>query len=615
MTDTPRARLMSALQRHLDRLDRRAERLNRREDQLSLVRLGTFLAGGVLTFFAVPAGLALPAAVLWIGAFAAAVVTHRRVCDAAVQTRELDAIKQAHLARMLLAWDGLPPARHTAAEPEHPYASDLDIIGPHGLLRLIDTTTSAAGSARLRDWLLAGTPNAAMIARRQALVAELRPLGTFRDRLTMSARRPAGGEGTLQAWLDDPHSAPPVPLAALAGLALLAAINVVQGIAYLSGADAGLLLFTLPLYVVLSAVFIRAAAEVGEDALMVSYEVGRLAAAFRVLERRRTPGRPHLDALLAPFRDPAARPSALLRRISMIAGAASVRANFIAWTALNLLTPWDLITASLLTRSKHALAAALPRWLDAWHEIEALSALATFADLHPAYSFPTLIDTPELHADAFGHPLIPAERKVRNPFHADADSAVTLLTGSNMSGKSSLLRAVGLNIVLAYTGSVADADAMRLGHFRLFTCIRVSDSVVEGLSYFYAEVRRLRALLDALDAPDGLTLFYLIDEIFRGTNNRERLIGGRSYIRALAERKALGIVATHDLELTALADSAPHVRNLHFRETITDGRMAFDYVLRPGPSPTTNALTIMRLEGLPVDTAESGSEATPETLG
>ncbi|NOG51928.1 MAG: hypothetical protein HND48_22715 [Chloroflexi bacterium] len=172
------------------------------------------LAGGVLTFFAVPAGLALPAAVLWIGAFAAAVVTHRRVCDAAVRTRELDAIKQAHLARMLLAWDGLPPARHTAAEPEHPYASDLDIIGPHGLLRLIDTTTSAAGSARLRDWLLAGTPDSVMIARRQALVAELRPLRTFRDRLTMSARRPAGGEGTLQAWLDDPHSAPPVPLAA-----------------------------------------------------------------------------------------------------------------------------------------------------------------------------------------------------------------------------------------------------------------------------------------------------------------------------------------------------------------------------------------------------------------
>ncbi|MBK9123905.1 MAG: hypothetical protein IPM16_12425 [Chloroflexi bacterium] len=352
--------------------------------------------------------------------------------------------------------------------------------------------------------------------------------------------------------------------------------------------------------------FIRAVAKVSEDALTVSYEVGRLAAAFRVLERRRTPGRPQLDLLLAPFRDPAARPSSLLRRISLIAGAASVRANFIAWLVLNLLTPWDLITASLLARSKHALAAALPRWLDAWHEVEALSALATFADLHPEYAFPALIDAPELHAESIGHPLIPAERKVRNPFHADADSAVTLLTGSNMSGKSSLLRAVGLNIALAYAGSVVDADAMRLGRFRLFTCIRVSDSVVEGLSYFYAEVRRLRALLDALDTPDGLTLFYLIDEIFRGTNNRERLIGGRSYIRALAERQALGIVATHDLELTALSDAVPHVRNLHFRETITDGRMAFDYVLRPGPSPTTNALTIMRLEGLPVDAGEAG---------
>ncbi|MCB0109755.1 MAG: hypothetical protein KDE53_27725, partial [Caldilineaceae bacterium] len=136
---------------------------------------------------------------------------------------------------------------------------------------------------------------------------------------------------------------------------------------------------------------------------------------------------------------------------------------------------------------------------------------------------------------------------------------------------------------------------------RLFTCIKVSDSVTDGISYFYAEVRRLKALLDALQQEDDLPLFYVVDEIFRGTNNRERLEGSRAYIRALAAQAGLGLVATHDLELVRLADEIPTIANYHFRDDIVDGRMHFDYQLRPGPSPTTNALKIMRHAGLPVE--------------
>ncbi|MEP7290089.1 MAG: hypothetical protein ABI947_30440 [Chloroflexota bacterium] len=131
--------------------------------------------------------------------------------------------------------------------------------------------------------------------------------------------------------------------------------------------------------------------------------------------------------------------------------------------------------------------------------------------------------------------------------------------------------------------------------------IRGGSTVTDGFSYFYSEVRRLKALLDALYQDDPLPLFFLIDEIFRGTNNQERLIGSRSYLRALVGRNGLGIISTHDLELTKLADETPGISNDHFREEVIDGRMVFDYKLHHGPCPTTNALTIMRLEGLPVD--------------
>jgi DNA mismatch repair ATPase MutS len=154
---------------------------------------------------------------------------------------------------------------------------------------------------------------------------------------------------------------------------------------------------------------------------------------------------------------------------------------------------------------------------------------------------------------------------------------------------------------LTYAGAPVNAEHLRTSLFRLFTCIKVSDSVQDGLSYFYAEVKRLQALRAAAIAPDKLPVLFLIDEIFRGTNSRERLIGSRSYIRSLSQTIAPGLVATHDLELVKLADEIEGVVNLHFREEVSDGRMVFDYRLRAGPCPTTNALTIMRLEGLPVD--------------
>jgi DNA mismatch repair ATPase MutS len=202
---------------------------------------------------------------------------------------------------------------------------------------------------------------------------------------------------------------------------------------------------------------------------------------------------------------------------------------------------------------------------------------------------------------ALGHPLIPVEKKVTNSFTLNERGEIVIITGSNMAGKSTFLRTLGINLCLAYAGGPVNAERLQLSLFRLFTCIRVTDSVTEGYSYFYAEVRRLRALLSAVALPDQPPLFFLVDEIFKGTNNRERLIGSRSFVKALVGRNCVGLISTHDLDLVKLADDVAQVRNNHFREDVMDGQMVFDYVLREGPCPTTNALKIMEMEGLPID--------------
>jgi DNA mismatch repair ATPase MutS len=272
--------------------------------------------------------------------------------------------------------------------------------------------------------------------------------------------------------------------------------------------------------------------------------------------------------------------------------------------ALNVVGPWGLFFAYQLNRCKEQIAEEMPIWLDVWYELEALAALANFAELHPSYCTPQIAGEkarPVFQGKGIGHPLLPDSVKVRNDFQIETLGEIVILTGSNMAGKSTFLRALGLNLVLAYTGSVVDAGAFTTVLFRLFTCIRVNDSVSDGISYFYAEVQRLGALLSALETPHSLPLFFCIDEIFRGTNNRERLIGSRAYLRALVGKQGAGLIATHDLELVKLADELPGVRNFHFRDDIDGGKMVFDYILRPGPSPTTNALKIMRSVGLPVE--------------
>ncbi|MGD9404842.1 MAG: hypothetical protein PVH95_06795, partial [Anaerolineae bacterium] len=351
-----------------------------------------------------------------------------------------------------------------------------------------------------------------------------------------------------------------------------------------------------------------------DQAVALAGALRQLRAVFSQLESFSYRDTPHLEALCKPYLHPAHRPSSYLSRITRVVAVMSLRENPMLRLILNTLLPWDAYLAYRLNRTRTDVAERAPGWMDTWFELEALSSLANLAYLNPGYSFPEILAGEEqertgpFNAQGLGHPLIPDAEKVCNDFSVSELGQVTVITGSNMAGKSVFLKTVGVNLSLAYAGGPVNAQCLQTIPFRLYTSMGISDSVTDGISFFYAEVKRLKALLAELQRDHPLPLLYCIDEIFRGTNNRERLTGSRAYVRALTGKRGLGFIATHDLELANLARELSQVVNYHFRDSVEGGRMVFDYILRPGPCPTTNALRIMQLEGLPMaDSALEGA--------
>jgi ABC-type multidrug transport system fused ATPase/permease subunit len=608
-----KAARLSALQQQLTNLEKRIESLKAVSDRYSWIRLGIFIAGVVFSiavFYTAGPWLGTLAIILSLVVFNVVAYYHRRIDYSINRHKVWLKLKTIAIARLTLDWEKLPaPAIMPENRTSHPFETDLDITGERSLHRLIDTSVSIEGSQRLRDWLCQTEPDAPAIFRRQKLVQELAPLTLFRNKLLLNATLAAQeGDGKwegkkLLEWLK--RSTPAQFLLPtfwlLSGLALLDLL--LFGLSITGLFPNFLWIFTFLLYGALFQLNGRLTAGLLDDAYILRDGLMRLRAVLKYLEVFTYHNQPHLKELCQPFLDRANRPSAQLKRSSRVAYGAIMQKSYV-WVVLNALFPLRYYLAYRLNRCKQELSVTLPVWLEVWFELEALNSLASFSYLNPEYIFPEIATTEGqivFEATQLGHPLIPKEQKVCNDFTLDERGEIVIITGSNMSGKSSFLRTLGTNLCLTYAGGPVNAVSFEAALFRLFTCIRVSDSVTDGLSYFYAEVKRLRALLDELERPDPLPVFFLIDEIFRGTNNRERLIGSRSYLRALAARNGVGVVSTHDLELIRLADELPQVRNYHFREIVQDGVMVFDYKLRPGPSPTTNALKIMQLEGLPVE--------------
>ena len=613
MTSRASQHRLDALQRQIRRLEGRLQRLDRLSRNVSRLRIGLVLAG-ICCALAAERFFGGTFAWLTLGLFGAAFVAaaawHRRVSGSGTRHAVWKRIKSIHVARLTHDWTNIPQPPDVAPDPEHPFAADLNLTGPRSLLHLLDTTMSYGGCARLRTWLLNPLETPEAVHERQQIVRELIPLARFRDRLSLhgillgSRLQARWSADKIVDWLLE--ESPPRLTPWVWGLSLLAVANLVLAALYGLGYLPPYWPATLLAYLVLYTYKHRETRNLFADAYQLERVLRHLRAVLTYLERFPYGRTPHLAKLCEPYWRAPIKPSASLRQIVRIAGAAGVQQSHLLGFLVNILVPWDLFFADWLNRYKASAKATLPVWIHTWYDLEALCALATHSYLNPDNTFPEIVPPggPILQARALGHPLLPVAERVHNDFSFDTAGDIALITGSNMSGKSTFLRTLGVNLCLAYAGAAVHAEELRTMPLRLFTCIQVADSVTDGISYFYAEVRRLKALLAALNAEQEAPLLFLIDEIFRGTNNHERLAGSRSYIKALAKGRGVGVISTHDLELVGMADEVPGIHNFHFREEISDGRMVFDYRLRPGPCPTTNALKIMRMAGLPVTSVE-----------
>jgi hypothetical protein len=276
----------------------------------------------------------------------------------------------------------------------------------------------------------------------------------------------------------------------------------------------------------------------------------------------------------------------------------SLRNQFFIPIAFVLRLPVHLVHA--IERWRAEVGPHIPNWLKAVGEFEALACISAFAFDHPQYPFPQIADAGScFEASQIGHPLIPAAHCVRNDLRLDDQVRLVLISGSNMSGKSTMLRTVGTNLVLAQAGAPVCARSLTASVFQLGTAMRIRDSLQSGESLFYAAVSRLKAVVDC--ARNGRPLLFLFDEILQGTNSHDRLVGSEGVLRALVDRGAVGLTTTHDLALTEIVQRlGSRGVNVHFEDVLVDGKMSFDYHIRPGVVQKSNALELMRLLGLDV---------------
>ncbi len=527
--------------------------------------------------------------------FVAAVAAHDRLRG---KRRGLEAAAEFYrrgIERLEGAWEGQGDPGEDFADETHLYAADLDLFGTGSLFELICRARSGPGRETLAAWLKSPAP-AERIRERQEAVGELRAKLDLREDLAVLGPETQTGvaAAALSAWA---AGAPILPGGLTRAAATLFAGTATAALIswWLLGIGPSLFLAMVVHELVYTLVMRARVKRVLESADSAGRRLSELAGTLVRIEGE-------------VFRSP------LLRRIQREWSSSGVRASTEIARLRRLLVLLDSqrnqlfapVAGLLLWRPHLAYALEAWRlrcggevagWLRAMGEIEALASLAGYAYEHPGDPFPEIVERRCFEARELGHPLIPPDRCVRSSVRLDDSLRVLVVSGSNMSGKSTLLRTVGTNAALALAGAPVCAQALRVSPMAIGASIRIMDSLREGSSRFYAEITRLRGLMDVTEGP--LPLLFLLDELLHGTNSHDRRIGAEAVVRELLDRGAMGLLTTHDLALSNIADElAPLAANVHFEDRVEEGRILFDYRLRPGVVGRSNALDLMRSLGL-----------------
>ena len=551
----------------------------------------------------------LPAAV-----FLALCVARDRLLQLSETYRRAVRYFESGLARLDGSWAGRGEPGTRYLDPAHPYAEDLDLFGKGSLFELLCSARTPMGQDRLAAWLLEpATPD--RVRERQEAIAELAGRLELREDIAVLGENAREGVDTqaLFAWAERAPLLEPSPFRIVSWG--LTAFGVTAVIGFLVGLLAEFGMFTLPqrtlaelelyflsMLMVYTAVLlhfkkrtdriIREIEEAGNDLSLIAGVVRRLEA-----ERFTSPRLSRLRAELDAEGHP---PSVQIAKLNRLIELVDSRRNL----ALRLISPllmWDLHLSYSIESWRAVSGPALRRWLNAVGEIEAFSSLAGYYYEHPNDVFPEFTDeSPCLDAAAIGHPLLEESRVVRNDVRLGRDGRLLVVSGTNMSGKSTLLRTLGINTVLAQAGAPVRAKRFVLSPLSVAASIRVVDSLEDGISRFYAEILRLHQIVNMTTGRSAV--FFLIDELLQGTNSHDRRIGAEALTRVLIERGAIGLITTHDLALADIPEKmGSQAANVHFEDRFEDGQIHFDYQLRRGVVQTSNAIELMRSLGLRFD--------------
>jgi len=582
----------------------RAAALDRRHDTFGTLRL-VVAAAAVATAIAAWGFDRLSA--WWLaplaGVFVALMVRHARVLEARTETGRAAAYLDAGLARLEDRWQGTGATGEAWLPRDHLYAEDLDVFGAGSVFELLSTARTTGGEAVLAGWLV--TPAAPDTVRaRQEAARDLATRDGFREDLAVLGPelRDRVNTAALVDWARRSIVRPP-----LAAHLVLGVLSVVTVAGLWQWARTGVIpLWLAAAAVIQSGVGLWWRARVLAAIRALEPRVRDLAVVASVVARieREAFAAPHLTALAARLRTRGRPASIEVRRLTRLVHLLTSRRNqFFAPVAFLLF--WATHLAWAIDRWRRDVGNAVPGWLDALAECEALAAIGTYVAEHPDHVFPTFLDgPPRLSATALAHPLLPHDGAVGNDLALGGDApALWLVSGSNMSGKSTWLRAVGVNVVLAQAGAPVRAASFALTPLLPAGTLRVQDSLQAGRSRFFAEITKVRAIVEAARTagPGQPPVLFLLDELFAGTNSHDRQQGAAGVLRGLLDLGAVGLATTHDLALTTLAATlGPRAANAHFADRFDGGGLEFDYRLRPGVVGTSNALALMRSVGLDV---------------
>jgi hypothetical protein len=566
-------------------------------------RIGTcqLVLGGVTV---VLIGLALAAKVIsvyWVlaplVAIVAFAVVHGRVLKARERCSRTVAYYQRALARIDNTWMGSGETGERFLTESHPYSRDLDLFGAGSMFELLCTARTQAGQETLANWLRAPASPQVVSARHEA-VADLRPRLDLRQDLAVLAEDAdsIASSGDLAAWGDaEPQLAAGLPRlvgGVLAGLWIVTVVGwMTWGVAY-----PALLMSVVNVSFTLA--YRQRVEAVSSAVQSAARELGLLSCVLARLEREQFIA-PRLVELRGALQSQGLPPSRWIARLNKLMEYLDSGHNLIV-RSIDPFVFWTFQCACAIDSWRKRTGPAVRNWLTVVGEFEALSSLGNYSYEHPDDVFPGFTETsPCFEAEGLAHPLLPDRTSIRNNLSLGRDLRVLIVSGPNMAGKSTFIRSVGINVVLAQCGAPVRARRLRLSPLAVGASICVLDSLQGGISRFYAEIKRLKQIVDLTHEPSAV--LFLLDEFLGGTNSQDRRTGSEAMVRRLVERGAIGLVTTHDLALAKIAEGlGSRAANAHFQDRLEDGKLLFDYRLQPGIVETSNALALMRSIGLDV---------------